>query len=64
MYFGHTLILIFQGSQDLASAANGDGSRLQGFSCSSLEVVTFPLKMPPYSEEERCLALAILLDNG
>ena len=60
MYFGHNLILISQGSQALIFAAEGDGRGLQRLSCPGPMAVTFPLKIPPYLEEERCLALVTL----
>ena len=46
MYFGHNLILISQGSQAFAFAADGDGSGLQRLSCPGPEADTLPLKIP------------------
>lgn len=46
MYFGHSLILISQGSQALAFVAEGDGSGLQSLLCPSPVAVTFPLEIP------------------
>ena len=57
MYFGHNLILISQGSQAFAFVAERDSSELQRPSYPGPVTVTFPLKILPYLEEERCLAL-------
>lgn len=57
MYFGHNLILISQGSQAFAFVAEGDNSGLQRPLYPGPVAVTFPLKILPYLEEERCLAL-------